>query len=47
MAKETVLHLPASATALKLLLSIYETPAIKVEETSESVHPQFSHLIEI
>jgi hypothetical protein len=41
MAKETVLYLPATATALWLLIAIYKTPAIKGQETSESVPPNF------
>jgi len=44
MAKETVLYLPATATALKLLTAIYKTPAIKIQDTSESVRSEDLHI---
>ena len=47
MAKEGVLYLPATATALKLLTGVYKTPEIKVQETSESVRPYFRILTNI
>lgn len=41
MAKETVLYISSTATALKLLSVIYKTPSINSKETSESVPPKF------
>src|SRR5216117_2118872 len=45
MAMAAILSLPSTSTALRLLVSIYKTPEIEVQPTTDSVCPLLQHCL--